>query len=174
MSNSIQRILKPVSTVLQKHITRRVTDNLFDAKVILGASIALDTCQNIMDFVEIGKNKKLNENQKKYFQAAKLTSAPVSAVLQIVSGSLIINRKTQDFLIKIAQKFLGLSQNLSESGRNNFRILSVLIGCVILAKRIVAPLIVTPLIAMTRDYLNKDIKNKERPYVKRFCYICYL
>lgn len=163
MPNFIQtKIFTPISKAIRSHITRRVDDGIFDAKVMLGASIALDTTQNLVDYFQIGKNDKLDNREKKYLQAYKLTNAAVEGLLQLGVGALLINSKTQDFLIKTSQRRLGLPKNLSKTGKDNFRILSVLMGCVILAKRIIAPLIVTPLTAITRDYLCK--KNEEKRY----------
>lgn len=170
MANFIRtRIFSPLSNAIRNHITRRVKDGHFDAKVMLGASIALDTTQNLVDYVQIGKNEKLDDREKRYLQAYKLTNAVVEGVLQLGIGTLLINNKTQEFLMKSSQKLLDIpTKQLSASRKNNFRVLSVLIGCVILAKRIIAPLIVTPLTAITRDYLSRKNAPKQHdkaPYV---------
>jgi len=148
-------VLKRGTKYIMDNIKKR-SDSLYDAKVMLGASILLDTCQNVVDYVEIGKNKKLDEKKKNYLQAYKLTNAGVEATVQLAAGSIILNRNVQDSLLKSYQRITG---HIPEEGmciKKNFRVLTVLFGCVVVAKRIIAPLIVTPLTSYIRKKINKN------------------
>jgi len=142
--------LKSFSKSLQKHITRGVNDGAYDTKTLLGAAIALDVFSNGVDYLQIKHNDNLKKNDKHYLEAYKLTNGLVEGVVQLVAGSIILNKKTQDFLIKFSKKHTGMPVNPSKTVKNNFRILTTLFGSAILAKRIIAPLIVTPLTTFVR------------------------
>ncbi len=67
---------------------------------------------------------------------------------------MLLNDKSQEFLLKASRKITGMPINPSKMVKNNFRILSTLLGSVILAKRIIAPLIVTPLTTYARKQMD--------------------
>ncbi|GEM_PF-6572691 len=145
--------VKPVLKYGTDAIKNGISEN--DAKFILGSSILMDTSQNVYDYVEIGKNDKLSDDHKKYLQAYKLTNAGVEATIQLAAGSIILNKKVQEHLRESYEKLTG---HIPEMCINkNFRVLTILVGCVVLAKRIIAPLIVTPL----TTYIRKKLEDKK-------------
>lgn len=161
MPNITRNIIRYSSGFVRDHFKKRVENGLFDAKVMLGASIALDATQNIVDYVHIGKSKNIDESNKKYLQAYKITNALIETAVQLGAGALIINERTQNYLINLSHKLTGLpSQKYLNNPiiRNNFRILTVLVGCVVLAKRVIAPILVTPLTVDVREQLEKNKK----------------
>jgi len=153
---SIKGKLKPVSKAIQNHISRRVADGMYDAKTLLGASIAIDVYSNGVDYLQLGQNKKLNKPDKDYLKAYKLTNGTVEGIVQLGAGTMLLNNKTQECLLKLSRKLTGMPINPGKLVKNNFRILTTLFGSVILAKRIVAPLIVTPLTTYVRKNIDID------------------
>jgi len=158
MPNKIQNILKPISRAAQNHITKRVANGMFDAKTLLGASIAIDVYSNGVDYLQISQNKKINKQDKNYLKAYKLTNGIVEGLIQIAAGAMLLNNKSQEYLLRVSRKITGMPLNPSKMVKNNFRILTTLAGSAILAKRILAPIIVTPLTTYVRK--NTDIRNK--------------
>jgi len=156
MPNRIQTMLKPISRGVQSHISKRVADGMFDAKILLGSAIALDVYSNGVDYVQIGKNKNINKHDKKYLQAYKLTNGAAEGMVQLIAGAILLNNKTQEYLLKVSKKFAGMPVNPSNLVKNNFRILTTLVGSVLIAKRIIAPLIVTPLTTYVRKNIDID------------------
>jgi hypothetical protein len=156
MPNKIQTLLKPLSTATQNHISKRVANGMYDAKALLGASIALDVYSNGVDYVQIGRNKKIDKHDKKYLQAYKLTNGATEGIVQLIAGTILLNNKTQEYLLNVSKKIAGMPKNPSILVKNNFRILTTLFGSIILAKRIIAPLIVTPVTAYVRKKTERD------------------
>ena len=155
MPSNIQNIFKPVSAAMRKHISKRTLNGLYDANVIIGASIALDVYTNGVDYVQIGRNKNIKKTDREYLRAYKLTNGVVEGALQVGAAALLLNEKTQNGLLKISRKLTGMPINPGEAVKRNFRVFSALAGCIILAKRILAPLVVTPLTTYVRK--NFDV-----------------
>ena len=156
MPNKIQKIMKPLSVATRNHISKRVAHGMYDAKILLGASVAVDFYSKVVDYVQFGKNEKIDKQNKKYLQAYKLTNGVVEALVQISSGSILLNNNTQEYLLKVSRKITNMPLNPSKVVKNNFRILTTLFGSVLLAKRIITPLIVTPLTTYVRKNMYKD------------------
>jgi hypothetical protein len=158
MPNLFQKAAKPFSNALQNHISKRVFDNVYDAKVLLGTSIALDVYSNTVDYVQIGQNKKINENDKKYLQAYKLTNSGIITVMQGAAGMYILKESTQEKLIKASQKLTLVPKEITPAIKNNFRVFSTLLGSILLVKRVIVPFLTTPLTSYVRDHLQKSSK----------------
>ena len=156
MPNKIQNIMKPLSVATRNHISKRVAHGMYDAKILLGASVAVDFYSKVVDYVQFGKNEKIDKQNKKYLQAYKLTNGVVEALVQISSGSILLNNNTQEYLLKVSRKITNMPLNPSKVVKNNFRILTTLFGSVLLAKRIITPLIVTPLTTYVRKNMYED------------------
>lgn len=161
MPSKVQNVLKPACRATRHHIIKRCMDNMYDAKVLLGASIALDIYSNTVDYIQIGQNKKINDKDKKYLQAYKLTNSAVLTVMQGAAGLFLLREKTQHSLLKFSEKITGVpvvskefdaAKNLMR--KNNFRIISTLIGSVLLIKRMIVPFLTTPLTSYVRDHLE--------------------
>lgn len=168
MPNPVQIAIKPFSTAFQKHINKRVIDNVYDAKVLLGASIALDVYSNTVDYVQIGQNKKINEKDKKYLQAYKLTNSGIITIMQGAAGAFLLREKTQEALLKASQKLTLIPKEITPAVKNNFRVFSTLLGSILLVKRVVVPFLTTPLTSYVRDHLQKNTNNKNNTTKKLY------
>ncbi len=160
MTSIIQSTLKPVSKAVQSHITKRTASNLYDAKFLLGTSIALDVYSNSMDYVKISRNKKIKKEEKNYLKSYKACQTFVSTAGQLAVGTTLLNKKLQEKMFNGFKKTVGLSsKTLNSNASNTFRVLSTLAGSIVITKRILVPLIVTPLASFFKNKLNDREKN---------------
>lgn len=155
--------INKAGNLLQRHITKCVTNNNYAAKALLFTSIGISAYSNILDSIQIGKNKEIHEDERKYLSAFKLTEAFVSTAAQATVGLAILSRKTQGFLIKQVSK-LGpkIAETLKKSAaQRHLMKFSSLIGAVVLTKRVLVPFITTPLASAVKKRKDEKVDKIE-------------
>ena len=152
-----------IGRTVQHHITRCINDSHYAAKTLLYSSIALGLCSHVADSFQLGKNKKIEEDKRKYLKYYQLTEGFVSAGAQAAVGLAVIHDKTQNFIIKnLSKTSKKLAKTLQESiVKKNVMKLSSLIAAVVMAKRILVPFIVTPLASLIKKEINPVAKEDE-------------
>jgi hypothetical protein len=153
--------------VLMNHINKCNTSNAYAAKAILASSIALDFYSNMVERDQIGKNKELKKDEKKFIQTYKLANAFISGASQAAVGLAVISDKAQNFIIK---KISNINPNFTKGLDNNAKTtimqLSSIIAAVLVTKRVLVPLIVTPIATLLKknssDITEKNNINRSR------------
>ncbi len=164
-------MINGIGKALQRHITKSATNNNYAAKTLIYSAAGLTLASNVADAIELGKNKKLKEEERKYVSLFQLTTGVLSAAAQVGVGLALINEKTQGFirngLGKISPK---IAETLKTSvAKKNVMKISSLIAAVMITKRVIVPFITTPIASMVKKKVNHvahDDRTVENIYEK--------
>ena len=158
------------SELVNKHIKKAITDDMFAAKTLVAINVAKDVFAYGVRFATTMKNEEIPEEKRPFVASMDLMSGVVTAALQIGVGFSLANPKFQNMIWN--KFFKDCKFNDIVAAKKGFSKILALIGSTILAERILVPLIATPFAEQfEKKVLHHEPKQKTKMLPKSFSFV---
>lgn len=156
MINNVIRNISQ-SNLVNNHITRAVSDDVFAARALVITNVAKDAISYGFRYNKSKKNEEIPEDKRKFVAALDLASGFTTCAVQLLIGFAISNKKLQRNLCnKLFGQLKDSAPKTFDIAKKGFISACALIGSGIIGERVIVPLIATPLASYIKTKLLKE------------------